>query len=132
MRAAPAPAVPRPSRQEAEAAVRTLIAYAGDDPDREGLLETPERVVSAYEELFGGYRQCPADVLDRTFSEIGSYDNLVLIKDITFNSHLRASHDAVHRQGARRLPAGRAGGGPLQDRAPDRYLRAAAADARST
>jgi GTP cyclohydrolase IA len=87
VRAAPEPAVPRPSREEAEAAVRTLIAYAGDDPNREGLLDTPERVASAYDELFGGYRQCPADVLDRTFSEIGSYDNLVLIKDIAFHSH---------------------------------------------
>jgi len=84
---APVPSVPRPSREEAEAAVRTLIAYAGDDPKREGLLDTPERVVSAYEELFGGYRQSPSEVLDRTFSEIGSYDNLVLIKDISFNSH---------------------------------------------
>jgi GTP cyclohydrolase IA len=87
VRAAPAPSVPRPSREDAEAAVRTLIAYAGDDPNREGLLDTPERVASAYDELFGGYRQCPADVLDRTFSEIGSYDNLVLIKDIAFHSH---------------------------------------------
>jgi GTP cyclohydrolase IA len=87
VRGTPVPSVPRPSREEAEAAVRTLIAYAGDDPKREGLLDTPERVVSAYEELFGGYRQSPAEVLDRTFSEIGSYDNLVLIKDISFNSH---------------------------------------------
>src|SRR5882724_1612473 len=87
VRAAPIPVEPRPSREEAEAAVRTLIAYAGDDPNREGLLDTPERVVSAYDELFGGYHQSPADVLDRTFSEIGSYDNLVLIKDIAFHSH---------------------------------------------
>jgi GTP cyclohydrolase IA len=87
VRAAPEPTVPRPSRVEAEAAVRTLLAYVGDDPNREGLLETPERVVSAYDELFAGYRQCPADVLDRTFSEIGSYDDLVLIKDIPFHSH---------------------------------------------
>jgi GTP cyclohydrolase IA len=87
VRAAPEPTVPRPSRAEAEAAVRTLIAYIGEDPRREGLLETPERVVSAYDELFAGYGQCPADVLDRTFSEIGSYDDLVLIKDIPFHSH---------------------------------------------
>ena len=87
VRAAPEPAGPRPSRADAEAAVRTLIAYAGDDPDREGLIETPERVVGAYDELFRGYRQCPADVLDRTFSEIGTYDDLVLIKDISFHSH---------------------------------------------
>jgi GTP cyclohydrolase IA len=87
VRAAPEPAVPRPSRGEAEAAVRTLLAYVGEDPRREGLLDTPERVVSAYDELFAGYKQCPADILDRTFSEIGSYDDLVLIRDIPFHSH---------------------------------------------
>ena len=69
--AAPQPAVPRPSREEAEAAVRTLIAFAGDDPAREGVLDTPKRVVDAYEEIFSGYRECPAEVLDRTFSETG-------------------------------------------------------------
>ncbi len=82
-----APAGSRPSRAEAEAAVRTLIAYAGDDPAREGLIDTPRRVVSAYEELFGGYREHPVEVLDRTFSEIGSYDDLVLVRDISFHSH---------------------------------------------
>lgn len=87
VRAAPAPAVPRPSRAEAEAAVRTLIAYAGDDPNRDGLLDTPKRVVNAYGELFGGYRQCPLDVLERRFAEIGTYDELVLVRDITFHSH---------------------------------------------
>ncbi|HET9904594.1 MAG TPA: GTP cyclohydrolase I FolE [Xanthobacteraceae bacterium] len=87
VRAAVAPAVPRPSREEAEAAVRTLIAYAGDDPDREGLIETPKRVVKAYDEVFGGYRECPVEVLGRTFSEIGSYQDPVLIRDIPFHSH---------------------------------------------
>jgi GTP cyclohydrolase I len=87
VRAAPVPAAPRPSRDEAEAAVRTLIAYAGDDPEREGLLETPRRVVKAYDELFGGYRECAAEVLDRTFSETGGYKDLVLVRDIAFNSH---------------------------------------------
>src|SRR5262245_51940145 len=87
VRAAPEPVVPRPSREEAAAAVRTLIAFAGDNPDREGLRDTPRRVVNAYEELFRGYRECPIDVLDRTFSEIGSYDNLVLVRDIPFYSH---------------------------------------------
>ncbi len=81
------PLLPRPSREEAEAAVRTLIAYAGDDPAREGLLETPRRVVSAYEELFGGYREDPSDVLARTFSEIGDYRDMVLVRDIPFSSH---------------------------------------------
>src|SRR5215467_11883162 len=81
------PATARPSREEAEAAVRTLLAYAGDYPDREGLLETPKRVVDAYDELYGGYRECPAEVLDRTFSEIGKYDDFVLVRDIGFTSH---------------------------------------------
>jgi GTP cyclohydrolase I len=84
---APQPVVPRPSREDAEAAVRTLIAYAGDDPAREGVLETPKRVVDAYEEVFHGYRECPAEVLDRTFAETGGYDDFILVKDITFNSH---------------------------------------------
>jgi GTP cyclohydrolase I len=86
VRAAPQPAGPRPSREEAERAVRTLIAYAGDDPSREGLVDTPGRVVSAYDEMFRGYRECPADVLDRTFSE-GTYQDIVLVKDIPFNSY---------------------------------------------
>ena len=86
-RAAPEPAVARPSRGEAEAAVRTLLSYIGDNPDREGLLDTPKRFVSAYEELFGGYKACPAEVLDRTFSEIDTYDDLVLVRDIPFYSH---------------------------------------------
>jgi GTP cyclohydrolase IA len=85
--AAPQPSVPRPSREEAEAAVRTLIAFAGDDPGREGVLDTPKRVVDAYEEVFSGYRETPAEVLDRTFSETAGYDDFVLVKDIGFNSH---------------------------------------------
>ncbi len=80
------PAAARPSREEAEAAVRTLIAYAGDDPAREGVLETPKRVVDAYEELYSGYRECPAEVLDRTFNEIATFDDFVLVRDISFNS----------------------------------------------
>jgi GTP cyclohydrolase I len=87
VRAAPAPAVPRPSREEAESAVRTLLAYIGDDPNREGLLDTPKRVVGAYDELYQGYRECPVEVLDRTFGETAGYDDFVLVKDIAFNSH---------------------------------------------
>ncbi|MBS7540769.1 GTP cyclohydrolase I FolE [Ancylobacter lacus] len=86
-RAASAQELPRPSREEAEAAVRTLIAWAGDDPSREGLLDTPKRVVKAYEELFSGYRIPDESVLDRTFGEIGNFDDMVLVKDITFHSH---------------------------------------------
>jgi GTP cyclohydrolase IA len=87
VRSAPEPMVPKPSREEALAAVRTLIAYAGDNPDREGLRETPRRVIDAYEELYRGYRLCPIDVLERTFGEIGKYDDFVLVREIAFNSH---------------------------------------------
>ena len=87
VRAAPQPVGPRPSREQAEEAVRTLIAYAGDNPGREGVLDTPKRVIDAYEEIYQGYRECPAEVLDRTFSETAGYDDFVLVKDIGFNSH---------------------------------------------
>ena len=87
VRAAVEPVTPRPTREEAEAAVRTLIAFAGDDPMREGVLDTPKRVIGAFEELYQGYRECPAEVLDRTFSEIGQYDDFVIVRDIAFNSH---------------------------------------------
>jgi len=87
VRAAPEGVVPKPSREQALAAVRTLIAYVGDNPDREGLRDTPKRVIDAYEELYSGYRECPVDVLERSFSEIGRYDDLVLVRDIAFNSH---------------------------------------------
>jgi GTP cyclohydrolase I len=79
--------VERPSRAEAEAAVRTLIAWAGDDPRREGLRDTPERVARAYEEFFAGYNQDAAEALSRTFEEVDSYDDIVLVKDIPFSSH---------------------------------------------
>ena len=77
----------RPSREEAEAAVRTLIRWAGDNPEREGLLQTPKRVVKAYEELFGGYAKDPADILAKTFQEVAGYDDMVLVKDIPFHTH---------------------------------------------
>lgn len=79
--------IARPSREEAEAAVRTLLLWAGDDPGREGLLDTPKRVAKAYGELFSGYEVDPSDVLGRTFEEVGGYDDLVLVKDIAFHSH---------------------------------------------
>lgn len=78
---------PRPSRAEAEAAVRTLIAFIGDDPDREGLRETPARVARAYGELFSGYAQDPGAILDRVFEEVAGYDDMVLVRDIAFTSH---------------------------------------------
>lgn len=77
----------RPTREEAEAAVRTLIAWAGDDPTREGLLETPGRVTRAYGEFFAGYEQDAKAILSKTFKEVGGYDDIVLVKDIPFSSH---------------------------------------------
>lgn len=90
----------RPSRAEAEAAVRTLIRWAGDEPSREGLLATPARVVRAYEEWFAGYRQDPASLLSRTFEEVGGYDDLVILRDIPLQStcehHMAAIRGVVH------------------------------------
>ena len=77
----------RPSREKAEAAVRTLISWAGDDPDREGLRETPARVARSYEEFFVGYAQDPLDLLARTFEETDGYDEMVVLRDIRFESH---------------------------------------------
>jgi GTP cyclohydrolase I len=77
----------RPSRAEAEAAVRTLIRWAGDDPGREGLMDTPDRVLRAYAEWFGGYAEDPVALLERTFGESGGYDGIVLLRDIRFVSH---------------------------------------------
>lgn len=77
----------RPTQAEAEAAVRTLLLWAGEDPAREGLLETPKRVVKSYSELFGGYAESPEDVLGTTFEEVSGYNDLVLVKDIPFFSH---------------------------------------------
>ena len=74
------------SQAEAEAAVRTLIRWAGDDPDREGVLDTPARVARSYRELFAGYEIDPRDYLERTFEEVGGYDELVVLKDIRFVS----------------------------------------------
>lgn len=95
----PAEAEPRPSRQEAEAAVRTLIRWAGDQPTREGLLDTPARVARAYEEWFGGYAIDPDALLGRTFDHAG-YDDLVLLRDIPVHSvcehHMAAIRGVAH------------------------------------
>jgi GTP cyclohydrolase I len=87
VRHAPAPLANRPSREEAEAAVRALIAYLGEDPGREGLVGTPQRVVAAMDELYSGYGEIPADALSRTFGETEPYDDFVLIRNIGFTSH---------------------------------------------
>lgn len=81
------PKTTKPSRAEAEDAVRTLLRWAGDDPTREGLLDTPARVVKSYAELFEGYEQDPQDVLGRTFEEVAGYDDMVVVRDIPFHSH---------------------------------------------
>ena len=77
----------RPTRKQAEEAVRTLIRWARDDPAREGLRDTPARVVRAYEEFFAGYLQDPNEILSRTFTEVGGYDEMVVMTDIRFESH---------------------------------------------
>ncbi len=77
----------RPTRAETEDAIRTLIRWAGDDPAREGLLETPARVARAYEEYFAGYAQDPAEILAKTFAEVDGYDEMIVMNDIRFESH---------------------------------------------
>ena len=98
----------RPSRSDAEAAVRTLIEWAGDDPDREGLKGTPGRVARAYEEFFAGYREDPVAVLATTFEETGAYDEMIVLRDIRLESH--CEHHLVPILGKVHigyLPAGR-------------------------
>ena len=86
-RPSPARSVDRPSREEAEAAVRTLLRWAGDDPEREGLVGTPDRVVRSYQEFFAGYELDPVSILERTFEETDGYDEIVLLRDIRMESH---------------------------------------------
>ena len=77
----------KPSREEAKEAVKTMLAWAGDNPNREGLIETPERVVSAYKEFFAGYDVDPDEILDKTFEEVAGYDEMVIVKDVRLESH---------------------------------------------
>lgn len=92
--------VAKPTREEAEAAVRVLLAWAGDDPNREGLLDTPHRVTKAFKEYFEGYGQDPADVLSKTFFETAGYDDMVMLRAIPFSSHcehhIAPFHGVVH------------------------------------
>src|SRR3982750_1007979 len=81
------PAVVRPSREEAERAIETLLRWAGDDPTREGLLDTPARVARAWEEWFAGYNVDPEDYMKRTFEEVEGYDDMIVLRDIRFESH---------------------------------------------
>ena len=81
------PLNPKPSREEAEAAVKILISWAGDNPNREGLLETPKRVVKSYEEFYSGYDQDPEEILSKIFEEVEGYDEIIIVKDIRLESH---------------------------------------------
>ena len=83
----PAKNVERPSRKEAEDAVHTLLRWAGEDPSREGLTDTPKRVAQAYEDWFSGYREDPVKYLERTFEEVDGYDEMIVLRDIGFESH---------------------------------------------
>ena len=91
------PVQDKPTRAEAEAAVRTLIRWAGDDPEREGLLDTPKRVVKSYDEFFAGYKQSSAEILARTFEEVAGYDDMVVLRGINVESH--CEHHMVPVQG---------------------------------
>jgi len=77
----------KPSRKQAEEAVKTLIKWAGDNPEREGLIETPKRVVNSYKEFFSGYDSKPEQILSKTFDEVEGYDEMVIVRDITIESH---------------------------------------------
>ena len=81
------PLNPKPTRKEAEEAVKTLISWAGDDPSREGLLETPKRVVESYKEFYAGYNQDPDEILSKVFEEVEGYDEIIIVKDIRLESH---------------------------------------------
>jgi GTP cyclohydrolase I len=112
------------SQDEAEAAIRTLLIWAGDDPDREGLRDTPARVAKAYAEFFSGYEIDPADQLSRTFEEVQGYKDIVLLRDITFQSH--CEHHVVPITGSAHvayLPSDRVVGISKLARVVDAYAR---------
>ncbi len=113
------------SREEAEEAVRTLLRWAGDDPTREGLIDTPKRVVKAYADWFSGYNVDPREYMRRTFEEVEGYDELVVLRDIAFESYCEASHGAHYRSCPCGLPAVQQGRGDQQAGACGRWLRAA-------
>src|SRR5215204_4356598 len=124
LRCAQSDAEKRPSRGETEQAVRTLIRWAGEHPEREGLLDTPRRVVRAYEEWFEGYDQDPGEILQRTFEEVGGYDEIVVLRDIPFQSccehHMAPIQGTVH---VGYLPRSRVVGISKLARVVDAYAR---------
>lgn len=114
----------RPTRAEAEAAVRTLIRWAGDDPTREGLIETPKRVTKAYEEFFDGYTKNPEEILSKTFGEVAGYDDMVVMRGIRVESH--CEHHMVPVQGTAHvayMPNGRVVGISKLARIVEAYAR---------
>ena len=115
---------PGPSREEAEAAVETLLRWIGEDPGREGLLETPARVARTFLEMFSGYGENPADYLGRTFEEVGGYEDMVLVTDIPFHSHCEHHMVPVHGKAhLAYLPSGRVVGLSKIARVVDLFAR---------
>lgn len=114
----------KPSREDAEAAVRTLLSWAGEDPSREGLLDTPKRVVEAYTDWFSGYADDPREYLARTFEEVAGYDELIVLRDIEFESHCE-HHMApiIGKAHVGYLPSGKVVGISKLARVVDTYAR---------
>ncbi len=114
----------KPSREQAEEAIRTMLRWAGEDPTREGLLDTPRRVVDAYGDWFKGYEQDPKEYLNRTFEEVGGYDEMIILRDITFESHCE-HHMApiIGRAHVGYLPRGRVVGISKLARVVETYAR---------
>lgn len=121
----------KPSKKEAEEAVRTLLSWAGDDPDRQGLKDTPARVVRAYTEWFKGYGEDPEALLRRTFDETGGYDEIVTLRDIPFESFLRTPSRADHRICPCRIPSERPRSWNIETGSHRGRLRQASPDFRS-
>ena len=122
--ATPRPTEPRPSREQAESAVRTLLRWAGDDPDREGLRDTPARVARAYDDWFSGYADDPVTFLQRTFEEVEGYDEMVVLRDIRFESHCEHHLAAIiGRAHVGYLPARKVVGISKLARVVDAYAR---------
>src|SRR4051794_1089035 len=114
----------KPSRAEVEAAVRTIIRWTGEDPERDGLIETPARVTRSFEEFFSGYSRDPVEILEKTFEEIEGYDEMIVLRDIGFESHCE-HHMApiVGRAWVAYIPNGRVGGISKLARLVDVYAR---------
>ena len=114
----------KPTREQAESAVRTLLAWSGDDPSREGLLDTPKRVVDAYGDWYSGYAEDPSDFLARTFEEVAGYDEMIVLRDIEFESHCE-HHMApiIGKAHVGYLPAGKVVGISKLARVVETYAR---------